>query len=86
MYYTSRNSLIVATEPLTHLLTCLHDDCNPRDEICRLLSYLGRLVIESPQDGATDLRQVRLHPLPQSIHYGAKPIQHHYILEGEAKK
>ena len=65
---------------LTDLLTSLHDDGNSRDEICSLLSHFGWLVVESPQDGTTDLRQVGLHSFPKRVHHCAKPIQHHHIL------
>ena len=64
------------------LLAGLHDDGNPGDEVGGLLAHLGRLVVETPEDGAADLGQVRLHTLPQAVHNGAETVEHHHILSG----
>ena len=49
------------------LLAGFHDDCDSGDEIGGLLPHLGGLVVEPPEDGSADLRQVRLHPLTQTV-------------------
>ena len=38
------------------LLTGLHDAGDLGDEVSRLLTHFGRLVVHAPQDGAANLR------------------------------
>lgn len=67
----------------SHLTTGHHNLSNTGDEICSLLSHLCWFVIESPKDCTTDLRQIWLHSLAESIHHRAKTVQHHNILQNE---
>ena len=64
-----------------YLLTRLHNDCDSRDEIGRLLSHFGGFIVESPQNRTADLRQVRLHALTESVDNRAEPVQHHNVLK-----
>ena len=59
----------------------MHYAGNAGDEVGRLLPDLGRLVVEAPEDGTTDLREIGLHPRAQCIHHNTKPIQHDYVLQ-----
>ena len=78
-----RPDIHTASQPgsQTYLLASLHDDSYPRDEIGRLLSYFGWLVVKSPEDGTTDLRKVWLDSLGQGIDDSPKAIEHDNILE-----
>ena len=70
----------------TDLSTSVHDGGDTRDEVGRLLTNFGCLVVESPEDGATDLGEVRLHTHTQRIHHNTKPIQHYHILKQRQNK
>ncbi len=58
----------------------MHDRSYPRYEICGLLADLGCLVVETPENGTTNLREVGLDSNTQCIHHHTKPIQHNHIL------
>ena len=45
-----------------------------------MLSDLGSLVVEPPEDGATDLREVGLDPCAEGVDHHPKRIEHHHIL------
>mmetsp|Transcript_11367 Transcript_11367/g.19015 ORF Transcript_11367/g.19015 Transcript_11367/m.19015 type:complete len:244 (-) Transcript_11367:1926-2657(-) len=66
---------------MTHQLlfvTQRHHHGNARDEVGRLLSHLGRAIVEAPLDRTADLRQERLGALTERIHHRAKTRQHHF--------
>jgi len=61
-------------------LTSFHDYGNPGDEIGGLLADFGRLVVQTPQNGATDLWEIRLDTFAEGIDNCSEPVQHHYFL------
>ena len=68
---------------MTHqlfFLACLHDNSNSGDKISRLLSDLCRLVVQPPENGTTNLRQVGLHPLTQTVDNSSETVQHDNVL------
>mmetsp|Transcript_30967 Transcript_30967/g.55423 ORF Transcript_30967/g.55423 Transcript_30967/m.55423 type:complete len:657 (+) Transcript_30967:141-2111(+) len=70
-----------AKVPHQRLLPALfHDARDARDEVRRLLSYLGALVVEAPLDGAADLREVGLGARAERVDDGTKAAQHHVRL------
>ena len=64
------------------LLARLHDGGDAADEVGHLLAHLGRFVVQTPQDGAADLRQVRLDALAQRVDDGAEAVEHHHVFGG----
>lgn len=58
----------------------MHDTGNAGDKVGCLLSDLSRLVVETPEDGTTDLGKIGFHPRAQGIHHNTKPVQHDYVL------
>ena len=73
----SRNHRAISTD----LSTGVHDTADPGDQVGRLLADFRCLVVQPPEDGAADLRQVGLHAGPQRVHHHAEPIQHDGVLE-----
>ena len=72
---------------LTHLSTSVHHTGNAGDEVGSLLANLGSFVVETPENGAADLRKVWFHSCAQSIYHDTKAIQHDYVLrEGKENK
>ena len=65
----------------TNLSTCLHHNGDSSDQVSCLLTHFGVLVVQSPQDGTADLRQVRFGAQAKSIDDSTKPVQHDNILD-----
>lgn len=57
-----------------YLLASLHDHGCAGDQVGRLLTNFGRLVVQTPKHRTTDLGQVGLHALPKGIHDSAKTV------------
>ena len=66
--------------PRSHLIALVHDGSNPGNEVGSLLTDLGSLVVQSPEDGPAYLGQVWLHPRTQRGHHCTETIQHYHIL------
>ena len=64
------------------LLRGLHDHGDLGYQVGRLLPHLGRLVVQAPQDGAANLRQVGLHPLAQRVDHRAEAVEHDRVVTG----
>ena len=61
-FVTPENEKKNISPPPSYLTAVIHDSCNAGNEIGCLLANFGRLVVESPEDGAADLGEVGLHP------------------------
>ncbi len=64
------------------LLRGLHDHGDLGDQVGRLLTHLGRLVIQTPEDGTADLRQIGLDTLAERVDHGAEAVEHDGVVGG----
>eukprot|EP00053_Salpingoeca_punica_P017422 m.167819 g.167819 ORF g.167819 m.167819 type:complete len:1096 (+) comp17202_c1_seq2:150-3437(+) len=62
------------------LLALHHDDGDAGDEVGGLLADLGVLVVEAPEDGAADLREVGLGPRVEGVDDSAKAVEHSRVV------
>jgi len=67
-------------------LTSFHNNSDSGNEIGRLLTDFGRLVIQTPQNGAANLWQIRLDAFAEGVDDRPEPVQHHYFLHTTIRK